>query len=50
MFVRLHTREEYPGEGMGLAISKRIVRWHGGGIRLESEYGVESRFYFAIPD
>jgi two-component system, sensor histidine kinase and response regulator len=50
MFVRLYSREEIPGEGMGLAICRRIVGRHGGEIWLESEYGVGSSFYFTIPD
>jgi len=50
MFQRLHTREEFSGTGIGLAICKRIVDRHGGSISVTSEPGEGSTFVFSLAE
>jgi signal transduction histidine kinase len=49
IFQRLHPREKYSGTGIGLAIGKKVVEFHGGSIRLDEDYRDGAGFIFTLP-
>ena len=49
VFQRLHTRNEYEGTGMGLAIARKIALYHGGDITAKSKLGHGSTFIVTLP-
>ena len=50
LFGRVQGGEDYPGDGIGLAVSQRIVERHGGRMWIESEMGVGTRVFFKLPE
>ncbi len=49
IFQRLHAREEYSGTGIGLALCKKIVEYHGGTIALDTTSYIGARFCLTLP-
>ena len=49
IFQRLHTRDAYPGNGIGLAMCKKIVEYHGGTIAVDGGYTEGTRITFTLP-
>ncbi|MET7457257.1 ATP-binding protein [Streptomyces sp. NPDC005574] len=49
LFQRLHTKDAYPGTGIGLAMCKKIVEFHGGTIRIDPDHQQGTRIVLTLP-
>jgi signal transduction histidine kinase len=49
IFQRLHTKEAYPGTGIGLAMCRKIVEYHGGRMWLDPNHSTGAQFRFTLP-
>jgi light-regulated signal transduction histidine kinase (bacteriophytochrome) len=49
MFQRLHSQDDFPGTGIGLAVCQRVIERHGGQIGVEETEGIGSTFFFTLP-
>ncbi|MFJ5530724.1 ATP-binding protein [Streptomyces sp. NPDC093261] len=49
LFQRLHTKDAYPGTGIGLAMCKKVVEFHGGAIKIDPDYRLGTRVVFSLP-
>jgi light-regulated signal transduction histidine kinase (bacteriophytochrome) len=49
LFQRLHPKESYEGTGIGLSLTRKIVEYHGGSIRLETGSDHGTTFRFTLP-